>query len=200
MFHKMGNLIRPACHATRLGRRSLCSKRNIPVEWRRGDLWSDFFKGPLPFGGPWRHHFREMEDAMRAMEKQFDRMSPRAFGESFYRRPTRLSEAAEEAMTNQVSKVRYDGKAFEVTLDVKNFSPSELEVRLSGGRLTVHGKHEQRADEHGYEVDAESFESSVSEEGLLTIRANVKTSEQPVEKKIEVKTAPGKLEASEEKS
>lgn len=33
---------------------------------------------------------------------------------------------------------------------MQNFTPSELEVKLAGNRLSVSGKHEQRADVHGY--------------------------------------------------
>lgn len=49
-----------------------------------------------------------------------------------------------------VLQVKYDKNGFEVKLDVQNFTPSELEVKLAGNRLTVSGKHEQRADVHGY--------------------------------------------------
>jgi len=37
-----------------------------------------------------------------------------------------------------------------VTLDVQKFDAAELKVKLSENRLVVSGKHEQRADEHGY--------------------------------------------------
>ena len=37
-----------------------------------------------------------------------------------------------------------------MTLDVQKFDAAELEVKLSENRLVVSGKHEQRADEHGY--------------------------------------------------
>lgn len=33
---------------------------------------------------------------------------------------------------------------------MQKFEPAELEVKLEGNRLVVRGKHEQRADEHGY--------------------------------------------------
>lgn len=49
-----------------------------------------------------------------------------------------------------IFKVKYDHNGFEVSLDVQNFVPAELEVKVTGNRLVVSGKHEQRADQHGF--------------------------------------------------
>jgi len=99
MYHKMGNLIRPVC-------RQLCRgySTKIPVEWRPRDMWSDVFRGPFySLGGPMRGHMREMDEMMRSMERYMDRMMPRAF--DGYRRRMPLTEAAEEALQQEVSKV-----------------------------------------------------------------------------------------------
>lgn len=47
-------------------------------------------------------------------------------------------------------QVKHDSNGYEVNLDVHNFNSDELEVKLAGHRLTVGGKHGQRADEQGY--------------------------------------------------
>lgn len=47
-------------------------------------------------------------------------------------------------------QVKYDNEHFEVKLDVQNFTPDELDVKLVGNRLSVGGKHEKKTDEHGY--------------------------------------------------
>jgi crystallin alpha B len=38
----------------------------------------------------------------------------------------------------------------EVKLDVSVYSPAELNVTISEDRLVIKGKHEQKADNHGY--------------------------------------------------
>lgn len=47
-------------------------------------------------------------------------------------------------------QIKYDQHSFEIALDVQKFEPTELDVKLEGNRLVVSGKHEHRADEHGY--------------------------------------------------
>ncbi|KAH3842735.1 alpha-crystallin B chain-like [Dreissena polymorpha] len=198
MFHRIGNNARPLVRKLN-SCRSLCTKRNIPVNSPSSrDLWSDFFRGPrFVWHGPWRSPFREMEDMMRAVESVFQRMTPRAF-DVYYTRPRDVPEGSP---ASEVSKLKYDNKVFELKLDVQNFAPNELEVKLAGDCLTVRGKHEQKADEHGFvsrefhrqftvpaEVDADSFHSWVSDDGILTVRAVVKNAGEPPAKTIEIKT------------
>ncbi|XP_063062294.1 crystallin, alpha B, a [Engraulis encrasicolus] len=87
-------------------------------------------------------------------------------------------------MESGFSEVRSDKDRFVINLDVKHFSPEELTVRVNDDYLEVHGKHEERQDEHGYVareffrkykiptgVDPGSFTSSLSSDGVLSISA-----------------------------
>lgn len=38
---------------------------------------------------------------------------------------------------------------FRVNMDVTHFKPEEIEVRVEGGRIIVHGRHAERQDDHG---------------------------------------------------
>lgn len=71
-----------------------------------------------------------------------------------------------------------------IKLDVKQFSPEELSVKIREGYIEIHGKHEDRQDTHGcvsrefirrYKVpvgvDPSSITSSLSAESVLTITA-----------------------------
>ncbi|KAL2085525.1 hypothetical protein ACEWY4_018845 [Coilia grayii] len=92
------------------------------------------------------------------------------------------------------SEIRSDKDRFVINLDVKHFSPEELTVRVNQDLVEVHGKHEERQvrprglafseDEHGYVsreffrkyripagVDAGTFTSSLSSDGVLSISA-----------------------------
>lgn len=35
-------------------------------------------------------------------------------------------------------------------MDVSMYKPEELKVTIADDRLVIHGKHEQKADDHGY--------------------------------------------------
>lgn len=96
-------------------------------------------------------------------------------------------------------KVRYDGSIFEVKLDIQTFSPEELQVKVSGNKLTVKGKHGRKEDEYGSvsrefhrdftipeDVNKDTFESSISDDGILTLKADV-LGEGKGAKKIDIK-------------
>lgn len=185
---KFGRQCRPLC--LRFGR-GLCTKgkNDIPIRapWRRHDRLSPFeaFTWPI-FMRRGRGPFEELEEMTRTMDKIFN------LG--------RLSHFAESGARTEVEQVRYTGKIFEIKIDVQEYSPEELNVKLVGNDLTITGQHERKQDGHGYvsrrfsreflvpeDVDLETFESSVSEDGVMTLRANVKGAEKAEEKKIEIK-------------
>lgn len=41
-------------------------------------------------------------------------------------------------------------KEFRVGLDVRQFKPEEINIKTRDNRVVVHGKHEERPDEHGF--------------------------------------------------
>ncbi|XP_030372469.1 heat shock protein 67B3 [Scaptodrosophila lebanonensis] len=91
-----------------------------------------------------------------------------------------------------------DGKSpFEVKLDVGLFDPSELTVKLVNGFVIVEGKHEEREDEHGHvsrhfvrryplakEYDADAIVSTLSADGVLTIKVPPLASQEEAEERI----------------
>jgi len=80
-----------------------------------------------------------------------------------------------------------DPKKFQLKLDVTNFTPEEITVKVAGNSLLVEGKHEEKQDERGHgcvsrqftrrytladDVDLEQLSSSMDEQGkTLTIHA-----------------------------
>lgn len=79
---------------------------------------------------------------------------------------------------------------FQVQLDVQQFKPEEIDVKVVDKYVVVSGKHEEKKDEHGWisrqfvrkylipeQCDVEQVKSSLSSDGVLSIMAPRK--EQP---------------------
>ena len=80
--------------------------------------------------------------------------------------------------------VKNDDNNFTVKMDVSNFAPEEIQVKAVDDYLMVHGKHEERKDNHGYvkreftrrylipqDCQTDKLASSLSPNGILTIQA-----------------------------
>ncbi|XP_055914204.1 heat shock protein 23-like [Eupeodes corollae] len=84
---------------------------------------------------------------------------------------------------NQNSAVSNVGKdGFQVCMDVQQFKPSELSVKVVDNAVVVEGKHEEREDDHGYisrhfvrrytlpkNYDSDKVMSTLSSDGVLTV-------------------------------
>ncbi|KAL2087551.1 hypothetical protein ACEWY4_016379 [Coilia grayii] len=81
-----------------------------------------------------------------------------------------------------ISEVRSDRDRFSIYLDVKHFSPEELNVKVADEYVEIHGKHGERQDDHGYisrefhrryrlptNVDQGAITCSLSANGMLTV-------------------------------
>jgi len=80
------------------------------------------------------------------------------------------------------STIKADKDMFQVVLDVQQFSPEEITVKVVDKFVIVEGKHEEKPDEHGSisrqfvrkylipeQCNAERVESSLSSNGVLSI-------------------------------
>jgi crystallin alpha B len=91
------------------------------------------------------------------------------------------------------STVRNDADKFQINLDVNQFKPEELTVKVKDNSVLIEGKHEERPDEHGYisrqfsrkyvlpsDVEPDKVVSRLNPNGALTIEAPKKHME-PIE-------------------
>uniref|UniRef100_A0A6V7KZ56 SHSP domain-containing protein n=1 Tax=Bracon brevicornis TaxID=1563983 RepID=A0A6V7KZ56_9HYME len=82
------------------------------------------------------------------------------------------------------STVRADKDKFQVILDVQQFKPEEINVKVVDKCVVVEAKHEEKQDEHGWisrqftrkylipeQCDIDQVASSLSSDGVLTITA-----------------------------
>jgi crystallin alpha B len=139
-----------------------------------------------------------MNDTIREMN---DLMT----GRSLRRFPS-LPAGPEVAVVNQpqvtsgVSEVKNDDNVFQVHLDVSQFAPEEVKVKTVENCVIVEGKHEERADEHGFimrhfvrryilpkGVNPETVTSKLAAGGVLTIEAPKAAIEGPPERIVPIK-------------
>jgi crystallin alpha B len=82
------------------------------------------------------------------------------------------------------STVCPDKDKFQVTLDVQQFHPDEINVKVVDNNIVIEAKHEEKEDEHGWisrqftrkylvpsQCDINQVESHLSSDGVLTITA-----------------------------
>ncbi|XP_055608237.1 protein lethal(2)essential for life-like [Uranotaenia lowii] len=108
-----------------------------------------------------------------------------------YNRPWRHCNPACRQDSGSTVGVRED--KFQINLDVQQFAPEEISVKVAANNsIVVEGKHEEKQDEHGYvsrhfvrryilphDHDPEGIVSSLSSDGILTISAPKKTLPEP---------------------
>lgn len=162
-------------------RRMMSYRRNLPVFWwGRRRPFDDLFPSNALFDS----HMKDFVDQFQKMERLMDPFArARNMGEI-------LSGEAE---------VKYDDRLFQVKIDVRQYEPEELNVKLTDDRLVITGKHEQKADEHGYvsrefsrefvlpqNIDMDTFSSTLSEDGTMIIQARAKGAEIGKERTIKI--------------
>lgn len=114
---------------------------------------------------------------------------------SAYVRPWRITPARQSGVSN----IHHDKAAFKVNLDVQQFQPEEVSVKVVDGFLVVEAKHEERQDKHGYisrsftrryklpkDINQDAIVSSLSSDGVLTISATVKNQVPSGERQIPI--------------
>ncbi|MBT8690772.1 Hsp20 family protein [Yersinia pestis] len=91
---------------------------------------------------------------------------------------------AANSLQDTGSTVNIDKDKFQANLDVQQFKPEEINVKVKDNVLTIEGKHEEQEDEHGFisrhfvrkyvmpkNYDMSKIESKLSSDGVLTIMA-----------------------------
>ncbi|XP_055841253.1 heat shock protein 23-like [Episyrphus balteatus] len=94
-----------------------------------------------------------------------------------------------------ISNIGKDG--FQVCMDVQQFKPSELSVKVVDNFVVVEGKHEEREDDHGFisrhfvrryalprNYDSDKVLSTLSSDGVLTVSIPKPTIENKQNEKI----------------
>ncbi|XP_066593957.1 protein lethal(2)essential for life-like [Prorops nasuta] len=180
---------------------------------------------PLLFSNWWEdldHPHRLLDQHFGLALKPEDLLSSHALSspetEVFVLRPGKRSlqryQPYERSLrkSSGASTVQADKNKFEVTLDVQQFEPEEISIKVVDKSVVIEGKHEEKQDEHGWisrqftrkylvpeQCDIEQLKSTLSSDGVLTIYAPRKEVEaQKKERVIQIQTTgqPALKEAS----
>nr|AYP00111.1 small heat shock protein 21.2 [Laodelphax striatellus] len=89
-----------------------------------------------------------------------------------------------ERENNRIPNLEEDNNNFKVNLDVQQFKPEEISVKLSGDNIVIEGKHEERTDQQGFisrhfchryklpdNVDVDKLQTELSSDGILSLVA-----------------------------
>ncbi|KAG5900730.1 hypothetical protein JTB14_038248 [Gonioctena quinquepunctata] len=149
-----------------------------------------------PFFDDYYHH-RPTHRPSRILDQHFGLgISPEDFLEALtvprmslrcpagYTRPWRTETSRQDSG----STVSLDKDRFQANLDVQQFKPEEITVKLiDENTVMIEGKHEEKEDDHGFisrhfmrkyvlpkTCDASQLQSKLSSDGVLTITAPTK--------------------------
>ncbi|XP_067862394.1 heat shock protein beta-1 [Heptranchias perlo] len=126
--------------------------------------------------------------------------------------PSRCPPTLQQQLKGGMSQIQQTMDNWKISLDVKHFTPEELQVKTHEGYLEISGNHEERQDQHGFisrsftrkyklpsDVDTLSVTSSLTSDGILIVEAPLPNPavQAPVEIVIPVQTEK-KAEAEKE--
>lgn len=113
-----------------------------------------------------------------------DLLSPLTFESDLLRRPYCRQWRHPSAKKGAGTILEMDADKFQVNLDVQQFSPNEISVKVSDNTIIVEAKHEEKQDDHGFisrhfvrkyvlpeDHDINKVVSNLSSDGVLSITA-----------------------------
>lgn len=145
----------------------------------------------------WDYPSRIMDQCFASPLAEEDLLPPSHF-RGFLLRPRSQANIAASGK----SEVNNDDKEFKVALNVSQFKPEELQVKVVDNYIVIHGKHEEKGDEHGFVAreftrkymlpkgcEMETVASSLNPNGVLTITAPKKALEAPPKQERQIPIA-----------
>ncbi|KMQ97179.1 protein lethal essential for life-like protein [Lasius niger] len=154
---------------------------------------------PLLFSDWWEHlkHPHQLSDQHFGLGFHPDQLTHPSVLERFapqndqhlrpalnYYRPYPWGELLHNLKEGGTSTVKADKDKFQVILDVQQFKPDEINVKVVDKCVVVEAKHEEKQDEHGWisrqfvrkymipeQCDVDQVSSNLSLDGVLTIIA-----------------------------
>lgn len=164
-------------------------------------------------------HLLELVDDLSSNQRRYSNFHP-CFGLQIHpgqmrvRGPSSMSQLFPtgyrrdwEITPDSAKIIATEKDGFQVSMDVQQFKPEEITVKIVDDYIVVEGKHEERQDDHGYisrqfvrkyslpsGFHTKDVVSTLSSDGVLTLKADLPKDEK-TERVIEVqKIGPTKPE------
>ncbi|XP_072909900.1 heat shock protein beta-1-like [Hemitrygon akajei] len=170
------------------------SERRIPFSFLRSPSWEPFRDWHYPsrlfdqfFGMPPALSYDwgpEWPGYLRPFHPPSVRAPAAAGATEVTDQATASSAALNRQQSTGISEIKVTSDKWKVSLDVNHFAPEEITVKTKDGYVEIHGKHEERQDEHGFisrcftrkyllpqGIDAGVVSSTLSPTGVLTVEA-----------------------------
>ncbi|CAO1294797.1 unnamed protein product [Diamesa serratosioi] len=156
------------------------------------------------FEDPFLHHGLEPRFGLGLFPSDFrsDRIIPRSGIHHLptgYRRPWAMARYANQELAKDHKSLHFGKDGFQACVDVHHFQPSEISVKIVNHTVIIEGKHNERDDGHGSvtrhfvrkyvlpkEYDTNGIYSSLSSDGVLTIKAPPPSDLSSLERHIEI--------------
>ncbi|XP_041058899.1 heat shock protein beta-1 [Carcharodon carcharias] len=107
--------------------------------------------------------------------------------------PSRCLPTLQLQLSGGMSLIQQTLGNWKISLDVKHFTPEELQVKIQEGYVEISGSHKERQDQHGFisrnftrkyklpsDVDTLSVTSSLTSDGILIVEAPLPSPAVPV--------------------
>lgn len=146
------------------------------------DWWEDLEYPHRLFDQHFGLGIRPDQLAHPSILERFSQRDPRRARPLIYYRP--WGELLRNSNEGGTSTVKADKGKFQVILDVQQFKPDEISVKVVDKCVVVEAKHEEKQDEHGWisrqfvrkymipeQCSIDEVSSSLSSDGVLTITA-----------------------------
>ncbi|XP_072353161.1 heat shock protein beta-1 [Scyliorhinus torazame] len=127
-----------------------------------------------------------LRDWMEWVENQLNTSSPRRSHSdpADSAAPSHCLPSLQQQLSGGMSLIQQTVGNWKISLDVKHFTPEELQVKIQKGYLEISGSHKERQDQHGFisrnftrkykfppDVDTLSVTSSLTSDGILIVEA-----------------------------
>ncbi|OWF50282.1 alpha-crystallin A chain-like [Mizuhopecten yessoensis] len=180
-------------HVQAVARQPLCCQSNIPK--------NSFFR-PKTCRDPWDSNFNRghsFDKHFRSILDEMGQMTRLAFGEIVDEIPRRGRHVLARS---EAAELKVDKKAFSLKMNMRDFEQKNVMIKIDKDRLVISAKQEN-AENSGCvsreitreflipeNIDTETMNAVVTDDGLLMVRGRIKGVTEEMEKVIEIDRQP----------
>nr|QCT85315.1 heat shock protein 22 [Mimachlamys nobilis] len=192
-MHRASIVPRLCRHLGTVARQPLRCKSDIPIHsFFRPRTCRDLGNGYFNRMHPFDKHFRTILDEMGQMTKL-------AFGDIVEELPRRGRHVLARS---EAAELNVDKKAFSLKMNLRDFEQENVKIKIEKDRLIISAKQEN-AESNGCvsreitreflipeNIDPETMNAVITDEGLLMVRGRIKGVTEEMEKVIEIDRQP----------